>query len=73
MCKILTDFSPATLMRANRANLYEFFTYFQNSPYMEFAMTMAYRVGVVPFNMPGSMPSFAHAMPLLPIGALSAY
>ena len=32
----LADFSPATLVRANRANLYEFFRYFKNSPSMEF-------------------------------------
>ncbi|MBI5291577.1 MAG: GNAT family N-acetyltransferase [Chloroflexi bacterium] len=33
----LTDFSPAALVRANRANLYEFFRSFEQSPYMEFA------------------------------------
>ena len=32
----LTDFSQAALVRANRANLYEFFRYFEHSPYMEF-------------------------------------
>jgi GNAT superfamily N-acetyltransferase len=37
MSKILTDLSPATLVRANRANLYEFFRHFENSPYFEFA------------------------------------
>jgi GNAT superfamily N-acetyltransferase len=32
----LTDFSPAKLVRANRANLYSFFRHFEHSPYMEF-------------------------------------
>ena len=32
----LTDFSRTALVRANRANLYEFFRYFEHSPYMEF-------------------------------------
>ncbi len=36
MKKILTDFSPSELVRANRANLYEWFRYFENSPYFEF-------------------------------------
>ena len=37
MNKILTDFSPAELVRANRSVLYEFFRYFQHSPVMEFS------------------------------------
>ena len=36
MNKILTDLSPASLVRANRANLNEWFRYFEHSPYMEF-------------------------------------
>jgi GNAT superfamily N-acetyltransferase len=36
MNKKLTDFSPSTLVRANRANLVEFFRNFENSPKMEF-------------------------------------
>ena len=39
MKKVLTDFSPAALVRANRANLYEWFRYFEHSPYMEFTRT----------------------------------
>jgi GNAT superfamily N-acetyltransferase len=35
----LTDFTQAARMRANRANLYEFFRHFEHSPYMEFAKT----------------------------------
>lgn len=36
MKRVLTEFSPAALVRANRANLYEFFRHFENSPSMEF-------------------------------------
>jgi ribosomal protein S18 acetylase RimI-like enzyme len=36
MSQKLTDFSPDALVRANRANLYELFRYFERSPYMEF-------------------------------------
>jgi GNAT superfamily N-acetyltransferase len=36
MSQKLTDLSPSALVRANRANLYEFFRYFEHSPYMEF-------------------------------------
>ena len=32
----LTDFSSSALMRANRANLYEFFRYFENSTVIEY-------------------------------------
>jgi hypothetical protein len=35
----LTDLTQAALVRANRANLYEFFCYFKNSSYMEFTET----------------------------------
>jgi len=37
MNKKLNNFSPSELIRANRANLYELFRYFENSPKMEFA------------------------------------
>lgn len=37
MNKILSDFSPASLVRANRANLYAFFRHFEHSPFMEFS------------------------------------
>jgi GNAT superfamily N-acetyltransferase len=37
MHKKLSDFSPSALVRANRANLYELFRHFENSPKMEFA------------------------------------
>jgi GNAT superfamily N-acetyltransferase len=37
MSQKLTDFSPAALVRANRANLYEFFRYFEHSSFMEFS------------------------------------
>jgi len=33
----LTDFTQAALVRANRANLYEFFRYFEHSPYMDYS------------------------------------
>jgi GNAT superfamily N-acetyltransferase len=35
----LTDLTQDALVRANRANLYEFFRYFEHSPYMEFTKT----------------------------------
>jgi len=37
MEKRLADFSTSSLERANRANLYEFFRHFENSPFMEFS------------------------------------
>jgi GNAT superfamily N-acetyltransferase len=36
MNKVLTDLSPAALVRANRANLYEVFRHFEHSPHMDF-------------------------------------
>jgi GNAT superfamily N-acetyltransferase len=35
----LTDLSQAAVVHANRTNLYEFFRYFEHSPYMEFTRT----------------------------------
>jgi GNAT superfamily N-acetyltransferase len=39
MSQKLTDFSPAALARANRANLYEWKRHFQNSPHFDFTLT----------------------------------
>jgi GNAT superfamily N-acetyltransferase len=46
----LTDFSPAALIRANRANLYEFFRYLENSPFMEFTKTDGFTRWSCPFQ-----------------------